>query len=335
MKRAEDSFKTLRDWERYANQPFRPVDYGKIDDFTEIVDDRLPLKPDVSIVVVTYNHEKYLEQCLQSLLCQKTSFSYEIVLSEDCSTDGTRDICLRYQREYPDKIHLLLSNTNCGAIVNSRRARRVARSELLCWCEGDDYWIYDHKIEDQVSFMKANEKIVFHGGSKRMVFLDESRTEKDEDVTGRGKAFLCHLSACTYRFCHLSTWCVRRSFFTEIDPVLDSIGYSRDEILLILAEGLYGVYLVPDVYSVHIVTGSGIWSSLSYGKIQAEILKGRLRNVGRLPVALSCFSLRLLARTYQEWIVYFYRRKDFESCFMSALKWFWYNIRCLMPSSRV
>ena len=68
----------------------------------------------VSIVCITYNHEPYLRQTLDSFLMQKTSFAYEIILAEDCSTDGTRKICEEYAAKYPDIIHYIYRDHNVG-----------------------------------------------------------------------------------------------------------------------------------------------------------------------------------------------------------------------------
>ena len=72
----------------------------------------------VSVFMITYNHEKYIAEALDSILMQKTDFDFDIVIGEDCSTDATRRIVLEYSRKYPDKIKLLLHNVNVGFISN-------------------------------------------------------------------------------------------------------------------------------------------------------------------------------------------------------------------------
>ena len=72
----------------------------------------------VSVCIFVYNLEKYISQAIESVLMQKTNFQYEIIIGEDMSTDHTRDICISYQKSYPDKIRLLLREKNLGMTKN-------------------------------------------------------------------------------------------------------------------------------------------------------------------------------------------------------------------------
>ena len=82
-----------------------------------IVDeDKIVKTPLVSVRVHSYNQEQFIEQCLDSILSQITSFEYEIILSNNPSEDHTRDICIKYQKEHPDKIRLLLREKKCGVL---------------------------------------------------------------------------------------------------------------------------------------------------------------------------------------------------------------------------
>ena len=60
----------------------------------------------LSVLVVTYNHERYIKEAINSILMQKTSHQYEIVVADDCSTDGTREILLAYKEKHPDFINI-------------------------------------------------------------------------------------------------------------------------------------------------------------------------------------------------------------------------------------
>jgi glycosyltransferase involved in cell wall biosynthesis len=76
------------------------------------------IKPTVSITVSTYQHVHYIQDCLNGILMQKTSFPIEILLGEDESTDGTRDICIDYAEKYPDKIRLFLRDRKLSQLYN-------------------------------------------------------------------------------------------------------------------------------------------------------------------------------------------------------------------------
>ena len=110
----------------------------------------------VSICCITYNHEKYIAQCLDSFLMQRTSFRYEIILGEDCSTDSTRSIAEAYARQYPDRIRLLTGPVNVGAQKNLLRVLKRAAGKYIALCDGDDFWTDPAKLQKQVDFLENN-----------------------------------------------------------------------------------------------------------------------------------------------------------------------------------
>lgn len=122
------------------------------------------MKPLVSIRTATYNHEKYIAQCLEGILMQKTTFPFEIVIGDDCSTDKTLEIVRSYERRYPHIIRVLTSETNCGAAHNSLKIHRACRGKYMAFCEGDDYWIDPLKLQKQVDLMEAHPEcsLCFH-----------------------------------------------------------------------------------------------------------------------------------------------------------------------------
>lgn len=112
--------------------------------------------PLVSVFCVTYNHEKYIAKAIESFLMQKTSFLVEVVIGEDCSSDKTREICEEYQRRFPDKIRLVFSDGNVGPAKNFMRTIKASRGRYLAYCEGDDYWSDENKLQKQVDFLESH-----------------------------------------------------------------------------------------------------------------------------------------------------------------------------------
>lgn len=113
-------------------------------------------KPKVSVVMITYNHEKFIEQAVNSVLMQETDFDYEIIIGEDCSTDRTREILIELQKQHPDKIKLVLQPRNVGGIPNLISAFDMAAGDYVAFLEGDDYWTSPHKLQRQVDYMEAH-----------------------------------------------------------------------------------------------------------------------------------------------------------------------------------
>lgn len=120
----------------------------------------------VSIDCITYNHEKYLADALDSFLMQKTNFKFEVLIHDDASTDNTREIINQYQNLYPEIIKPIFQTENQyqkGIQVSIFNFSR-ALGKYIAFCEGDDYWIDPYKLQKQVDFMESHPKctLCFH-----------------------------------------------------------------------------------------------------------------------------------------------------------------------------
>lgn len=113
-------------------------------------------EPSVSVCMVTFNHERFVAQAIESVVRQKTDFPFELIIGEDCSTDGTRGICEMCARRYPDLIRLLPSERNLGMHANGRRTLQACRGECIAFCEGDDYWTDSSKLQRQADHMAGH-----------------------------------------------------------------------------------------------------------------------------------------------------------------------------------
>jgi len=132
-------------------------------------------QPRVSVRVPTYNHVRYIAQCLEGILMQRTDFPFEVVIGEDYSTDGTREIVAGYAEGHPDLIRVVTSQENVGPSRNIVRLNEACRGRYLAMCEGDDYWIDPLKLQKQVDFMEAHPEcpMCFHDAI--VVHADKSR----------------------------------------------------------------------------------------------------------------------------------------------------------------
>lgn len=110
----------------------------------------------MSVCVIAYNHEKYIAQTIDGFLAQKKDFSIEVIIGEDCSTDKTRQICLDYQKNFPDIIRVLPRTRNIGAHENFLDVMENCRGKYVAICEGDDHWTDTLKLQRQVDFLEAN-----------------------------------------------------------------------------------------------------------------------------------------------------------------------------------
>lgn len=113
----------------------------------------------ISVLVCTYNQEKYLAQAIDSILMQKCSEPFEILIGDDCSTDDTGKIADDYQFRYPDKVRVVRPEKNGGASYNIIRLVNSAKGEYLSICDGDDYWLSDDVLQMQIDAFRANPEV--------------------------------------------------------------------------------------------------------------------------------------------------------------------------------
>lgn len=122
------------------------------------------LKPLVSVCIQTYNHGNFIRECLDSVLAQKTSFPFEIVLGEDHSKDDTRSICQEYAEKYPDQIRLFLRRREDVIYINGNPTGRYNLMQNLAACrgtyiamvEGDDFWCDPLKLQKQIDALEGD-----------------------------------------------------------------------------------------------------------------------------------------------------------------------------------
>ena len=143
----------------------------------------------VSVCMITHNHENYIREAIEGVLMQKTNFSIELVIGEDCSTDNTRVVCEEYVSKYPSIINLLPSETNLGIIPNLIRTLKTSNGKYIALCEGDDYWTEPLKLQKQVDFLEANRdfSICFHNVKVKLEnrgeIVDDFITQDVSDCT--------------------------------------------------------------------------------------------------------------------------------------------------------
>ena len=122
----------------------------------------------MTVVCITYKHEAFIAQALDSFLMQKTDFKFKVFVGEDCGPDGTADIVREYARRYPDVIVPFIREENMGAQRNLIDLCQRATSPYIAFCEGDDYWIDEYKLQNRRTIWTAPGGAgVRHGGGDR------------------------------------------------------------------------------------------------------------------------------------------------------------------------
>ena len=196
--------------------------------------DTIP-EPLVTVFTITYQQASYINNCIESVLKQKTMFPVEYIISDDCSTDGTREIVFEYARKYPDSIRAITADHNIGAIPNGRRCLRAARGKYVAICEGDDYWIDPNKLQTQVMFLEDNPDYglvytEFDSLNVKTGKYEESRFKNRLGIhKNTFEDFLVNawfLAPCT--------WLIRRELIQDFDSLVEKFDDGPDDLKLLL-----------------------------------------------------------------------------------------------------
>lgn len=136
------------------------------------------MKSKLTIVTTTYNQEKYIADAMDGFVKQKTNFPFEVIISDDGSTDDTIKIIKKYAKKYPDIIKPIFNTTNKGPMLNFVETLNVADSEYVALCDGDDYWCDYNKLQEQVDFLDSHPdySICFH--QAKIFFENNEKTDE-------------------------------------------------------------------------------------------------------------------------------------------------------------
>lgn len=108
---------------------------------------------DISILMPTYNHEKYIAKAIESVLLQKTNYKWELLINDDCSTDSTREIAKKYESLYPDKIKLVFPEQNQGLLKSYKRLLELSKGSFIAILESDDFWNDNSNLQKKIDYL--------------------------------------------------------------------------------------------------------------------------------------------------------------------------------------
>ncbi len=217
----------------------------------------------VSVCITTYNHGKYLAQCLDSILEQETNFNYEIIVGEDNSKDGTRELAIEYANKYPEKIRLFLREDKDKMIIygkptgrfNFMENIRAAKGKYLAFCDGDDYWTSPHKLQKQFDILEENpnysavthQTMIYTAADVELIPFQDSYQEKYRliDVIDYKVKF------------QMASFFVRRSAIKIPFSELFQVSGGGDYVIYFLAALQGPIYLIPEVMNVYRREGQG------------------------------------------------------------------------------
>lgn len=234
----------------------------------------------VSIICLTYNHEKYIRECLEGFVSQKTDFAFEVLVHDDASTDATASIIREFEAKYPHIIKPTYQTENQyskGKNIIMPLLMSKARGKYFAWCEGDDFWTDPYKLQKQHDALSAHPecfmcvaktKVVNEDGSPRGNFLPN----RPVPVGAIPSDEFLKITE-TYCF-HTSTYFVvgdlYRSYIAD-PPSYRTVARVGDEAMILYFGSLGSVFFLDETVSCYRIGGASSWTVQFRSKLQNAI----------------------------------------------------------------
>ncbi|MGV0959940.1 MAG: glycosyltransferase [Limnohabitans sp.] len=228
------------------------------------------MKPDVklSIIITSYNHEKYISQAIDSVINQQVQFNIEIVIGDDYSHDKSRAIIENYAKKHPSLIKQYFPNQNIGVHNLFSKLISISKGKYLAFLDGDDYWISSIKLSKQIDFLEKNSlcNLVFHNAIVKYEGLSDLHSWKLNQLTN--DCYLNTREIIAFRSIQTSTMVMRRSILGAL-PDNDLISWHKmEDWTLSLFVSLHGaVAYMSEPMSVYRQHADSEWSSIARGKM--------------------------------------------------------------------
>ena len=222
-------------------------------------------EPLVTVRTLAHQHAPFIQDCLEGVLMQKTTFPVEYVIGEDCTTDGTREVVLEYAKKHPDKIRVVTADYNVGGMANGERCRRITRGKYVALCEGDDCWTDPLKLQKQVELLEAHPEYSFCCGGYESVNLiaNEKKRVVIDPFQNKDGGYAFTLKET------LDAWLTKTLTLVYREEVIASQDMSkykhmRDVHLIyhLLKQGKG--YYFKQVFGIYRIHGTGIFSQRTY-----------------------------------------------------------------------
>ena len=218
----------------------------------------------VSVICLTYNHRAYIEKCLEGFVAQKTDFPFEVIVHDDASKDGTAGIIRDYANRYPHIIKCVLQQENQwskGNNISKNFIYPLIRGKYVAFCEGDDYWTDENKLQKQVDFMESHPDfaVCFHPVAIKWENQPRKQSLFPDAAFRFNKEVLELGDLLKHNFIQTNSILMRWRFHKDsLDLIPDKVLPADWFIFLLHAEqGKIG--FLPEVMSVYRKHDAGIW----------------------------------------------------------------------------
>jgi len=220
--------------------------------------------PRVSVCCITYKHEHFIEEAIDSFLMQKTNFPFEIIIDDDLSPDKTAAIVQEYVQKFPNIINANLRTKNVGAITNFMENIKRANGKYIAVCEGDDYWIDNLKLQKQSDVLEGDYK--FYGCFNDCLILTEKKSGEITKHVRIDKRTIDSIVdiASLIKENNIATASIMFRNHDMHFPKLFLETKKGDYALMLMITEKGLIKYIPDVMTAYRIHLGGIWSSMGY-----------------------------------------------------------------------
>ncbi len=263
----------------------------------------------VSIICTAFNHEKYIRDALDGFLRQKTNFNFEVIIHDDASVDKTADIIREYQAKYPEIIKPIFQTENhyskkvpvCATFMLP-----VAKGRYFAFCEGDDYWCDELKLQKQIDYLEQHHEYVACVHNTEFYYLGTGKREIKYTNTDRDLGLIDCVMSGGQSF-HTSSVVVRRNVYLskpQFTKVIDGVGDYPSSIYYSLSGK---IRYIGDVMSIYRCGTKGSWSD----RVRSDRSK-------TLKIMNSIIEMLQMADEYS--------KKQYNDIFSEAIEFQYYQI---------
>lgn len=242
----------------------------------------------VSVCCTTYNHKQFIAQTIESFLMQRTNFEFEIIVGDDCSTDGTSAVLETFKKKYPTKIKVLSPTKNMGAHYNTIKTTNTCKGKYIALCDGDDYWTDPYKLQKQVDFLEQNPEYVICCHYTRVIDINNNTLHVEPKPVPLiytyydllvGKQVETKTATVVYHNIAAVNQIFQKPWYIKC--------YAGDKLLKLFATFNTGrkIYVIPEVMSCYRNHTGGVWSMI--------------RTEARMEMMISDFNLIIKNFSYR------------------------------------
>ncbi|QIR37986.1 glycosyltransferase [Tolypothrix sp. PCC 7910] len=227
----------------------------------------------LSVLMITYNHENFIAQAIESVLMQQTNFEFEIVIGEDYSSDNTRNIVQEFATKFPHKIKLILQPYNLGLYGKNNLVKtlKACKGQYIAILEGDDYWSDPYKLQKQVDFLENNPNFSMCFHNVKNIFESKSK-ESSVSFPHNQKKILLIEDLLDRNYIPTGSVVYRSGLFHEFPDWFYDIKMSDWPIWIFCA--LHGnIWYIDEVMGAYRIHSAGVWNSTAEYQRQEETIK--------------------------------------------------------------